>query len=77
MKKLGLLPAICLLGWFAITTFQDITQNKRLDALEHATVTVENVLRPVVIPRSDGLTEVHSLAATNITVGLTIQREAK
>jgi len=74
LKNIGLLPAIGLIGWFISTTFLDRQQNLRLDALEHATVTVSNVLRTVVIQNPDGITETHTFKPTNLTVRLEVPK---
>jgi len=74
LKRIGLLPAIGLIGWFISTTFLDWQQNRRLDALEHATVTVSNVLQPVVIQNPDGITEIHTFKPTNLTVRLEVPK---
>lgn len=70
--KLGILPAIGLLGWFISTTFLDRLQNKRLDALEHATVSF-TVRKSYTLPSGGGWFETNTTLDTNITVGLNIK----
>ena len=78
LKPLGILPAIGLLGWFIATTYLDRAQNRRLAALERATVTITNVLAPrVYYPtygngQGAGDVQINGMQPTNITAPLSI-----
>jgi len=71
LTPLGILPALGLLGWFIATTYLDRSQNRRLDALEHATVTITNVMQ-VHRQSLNQFMESQVMLSTNITAPLSI-----